>query len=605
MVRRTLPRLAVLVLITFFSVFLAPARGQEESRSGPAHVSRVDGSVAVEHGGQVDRAPLNLPLLPGDRIHTDEGRIEVMLPDGSVLAVDRGTSIEFQGNDLLKLEDGRARLTIAAPMQTPSVRIDSPAGSVRIAEAGEYRVTILHGSGAQGSSQGETQIELAVSRGAADIFTDEGSTRVRPGEVAYASAGLLPSYTYQFNPDTVDDFDRWADGQPDARLGASTQYLPSDMREYSSTFDEYGDWQYEPVYGYVWYPRVAVGWRPYYNGRWNSYPRYGWTWIGSDAFAWPTHHYGRWGMVHNAWFWIPGSNWGAAYVSWAYAPGYVSWCPLGFNNHAVVGIGVGHASAWNAWTVVTASHFGRGYVPGGVVRSSAWAAGTQPAFQVRPMGPTAADVAVPRFVNRGNTIVQSATARAVAPQRDSSPGPAAARMSALRAQSTAIPRTQTGFAAQPVQPVQSTQPRSRDIRSTTPSGSIPVYRGTVPRSGSTPGYRTAPPSTSAAPAITRQAAPLSAPSAPRYAPRYEPRQTIGPARTGPTQPMLMRSVPSGAIPGAIPGGLSPIGPAGGIRPGTQPAAPGAAPAARPAPAGRGGSVAVPRAGGRGGGGKDL
>ena len=52
--------------------------------------------------------------------------------------------------------------------------------------------------------------------------------------------------------------------------------------------------------------------------------------------AGPTHHYGRWGLsAAGAWFWIPSAGWGAAWVNWAVAPGYVGWCPLGWNNRPV------------------------------------------------------------------------------------------------------------------------------------------------------------------------------------------------------------------------------------------------------------------------------
>ncbi len=70
----------------------------------------------------------------------------------------------------------------------------------------------------------------------------------------------------------------------------------------------YGAWQNEPTYGYVWYPRVRPGWRPYYYGRWTTLRPWGWTWIGSDPWAWPTHHYGRWGFSAGSWFWIPGPH---------------------------------------------------------------------------------------------------------------------------------------------------------------------------------------------------------------------------------------------------------------------------------------------------------
>jgi hypothetical protein len=53
-------------------------------------------------------------------------------------------------------------------------------------------------------------------------------------------------------------------------------------------------------------------------------------------------------------------------VSWAYTPGYVSWCPLGWNNRpvfSIVNINVYRGyDPWRAWTVVHRDHFGRDYV---------------------------------------------------------------------------------------------------------------------------------------------------------------------------------------------------------------------------------------------------
>ena len=129
--------------------------------------------------------------------------------------------------------------------------------------------------------------------------------------------------------------------RPAIEAGPSTPrsrppYLPQDLQTLRQRRSiSYGSWQYAAPYGYVWYPTVAADWRPYYNGYWSPVPSYGWTWIGVDAWSWPTHHYGRWGYARNAWFWIPGRTWGAAWVSWASAPDYVSWCPLGFDSRPV------------------------------------------------------------------------------------------------------------------------------------------------------------------------------------------------------------------------------------------------------------------------------
>lgn len=466
-----LPRLAATFALTLFlsplaaSPVLAQTTTSEQDMVSPAHVALVDGVASLEREGRTEN-PLNMPLLSGDRLKTADGRVEVVFADGSTLHLDRSTTIDVQSDDLIRLIDGRVRLNIPGASRTIAYRIDSASGSVRIRESGEYRVAVLHGTD-------ETQLELAVLRGAGEIFTDQGNTAVRAGERAYASAGLAPSYTYAYNSANWDAFDRWSEQRRDARLGVSTQYLASDMQQYASTFDQYGDWRYAQPYGYVWYPRVATDWRPYYYGRWMAYPRYGWTWVGADHFAWPTHHYGRWGFSSGAWFWIPGNHWGPAWVSWGYANNFVSWCPLGFNNLPVISVNFFnygphyHYAGYHyypAWTVVSRSHFGHGWVHDRAVNwwdGNGRGRGSFTSAQVSPVNPNVAvprgsvpvhwagtsrsaviapavarsqpgvaavtrgstsvtgprDVAVPRYVNRGDQIIRSQT------ERSSAPGP--------------------------------------------------------------------------------------------------------------------------------------------------------------------------------------
>src|SRR5262245_2983087 len=369
--------------------------------TAPAHVSVVDGTATLEREGRAEN-PLNMPLLSGDRLKTADGRLEVLFTDGSTLHMDRSTTLDVQSDDLMRLIDGRVRLNILGVAEarddasrTVAYRVDSPAGSVRITQPVEYRVALLHDAN-------ETQLELAVIRGAAEISTDQGATSVHAGERAYASAGLMPSYTYAYNSATMDGFDRWSEARRDVNLGVSTQsaqYLPTEMRSYASTFDEYGSWQYAQGYGNVWYPRVAAGWRPYYYGRWVPYPGWGWTWVGADGFGWPTHHFGRWGFSVNGWFWIPGVRWAPAWVSWGFAPGFVSWCPLGFNNVAVVSINIFNVGHFHshfrpAWTVVARPVFGHGFVHAHAVD---WdGAGARTSFALAHSAPVTPNVAVPR-----------------------------------------------------------------------------------------------------------------------------------------------------------------------------------------------------------------
>jgi hypothetical protein len=358
----------------------------------PAHIAFVEGSAVLERDGSPDNSPANMPLLAGDRVRTQTGRVEILFADGSTLHLDANTTVDFQSDELVRLLDGRVRLAITGPNRDVSYRIDAPSAWAQISEPGDYRVAILR-------RDADAEVELAVIRGAAELVNESGRTPLRAGERAFSRASAAPSYAFAFNSASWDAFDRWSESRREERRGVSAQYLPNEVRPYTSSFDRYGDWRYEASYGYVWYPTVSVGWRPYHHGRWATLRPYGWTWIGADPWAWPTHHYGRWGFSAGLWFWIPGRSWSPAWVSWAYAPGYVSWCPLGWNNRPVLQFG-GHYGRgydpWRAWTVVPRNHFGRGFVHARGIPGGRFDERTRRAFVAQNRGPEIRGYAVPR-----------------------------------------------------------------------------------------------------------------------------------------------------------------------------------------------------------------
>ncbi len=91
----------------------------------------------------------------------------------------------------------------------------------------------------------------------------------------------------------------------------------------------YGQWIADENYGYVFSPDVEQNFRPYYtNGHW-AMTDYGNTWVSDYAWGWAAFHYGRWTYdSYYGWLWIPGSNWGPAWVSWRQGNGYLGWAPL-------------------------------------------------------------------------------------------------------------------------------------------------------------------------------------------------------------------------------------------------------------------------------------
>ncbi len=386
----------------------APAAAQESQQqvqldASPAHISVVDGTASLERDGRSESSLLSMPLLAGDRVRTQAGRVEILFGDGSTLHLDNNTLVDFQSDEVIRLLEGRVRVNIAGASREVAYRVDAPSAWVEITRPGEYRIAVADGK----------EIELAVLRGAAELVNEDGRSPLGAGERAFARVGAAPSSAYVFNSAAWDAFDRWSEERRDARIATNAQYLPETVQPYAATFDQYGSWQSVPTYGYVWYPRVRPGWRPYYYGRWTTLRPWGWTWIGSDPWAWPTHHYGRWGFAGGSWFWIPGRTWSAAWVSWAYAPGYVSWCPLGWDNRPVFSFinvnvfGGRRYDRWHAWTVVPHGRFGRGFVNVNVINATRIDVRTRNAFSVRNAAPDFRGYAVPR----SNAPIRTAVSR--------------------------------------------------------------------------------------------------------------------------------------------------------------------------------------------------
>jgi hypothetical protein len=362
--------------------------GRAQEIGAPAHVAWVEGQVVVEREATREDLGGPTPLVPGERVRTVGGRAEVLFGDGTLLQLDDRTTIDLLSDSLVRLIEGRAMLVVGSG-GAGRVQVDTPGGSMVAQAAGEYRLTVF-------DERGAAMLEVATMRGAAEIFTDEGATTIAAGQRAWAREGELPSHPAPFNSARWDAFDRWSQQRLSARRGVySARHVPAPLHSYAGVLDSHGYWAHQASYGYVWFPRVSTGWRPYYHGRWRFYGRFGWTWIGADVWAWPTHHYGRWGLSPaGAWFWVPGPQWGPAWVHWAVAPGYVSWCPLGFDNRPVYPFWrAGHRSwayeRWSGWTVVSRQHFGAYRVVSEHALDRGYFAsrGAVPAFTVRQAPP--------------------------------------------------------------------------------------------------------------------------------------------------------------------------------------------------------------------------
>jgi len=122
-------------------------------------------------------------------------------------------------------------------------------------------------------------------------------------------------------------------------VGLHSGPLTVDLGYFHDELAPYGDWIWNPPWGWVWQPwGVEPGWVPYSDGRW-IYTELGWYWSSSWEWGWAPFHYGRWRCdSRHGWVWIPGTVWAPAWVAWRHGPDWIGWAPLppeaGWDPHA-------------------------------------------------------------------------------------------------------------------------------------------------------------------------------------------------------------------------------------------------------------------------------
>lgn len=295
---------------------------------GLVRLSLIDGGVQVLVKDTTDwtDAAINLPLYEGDRLWVpDDGKAELQIAGGVYVRGDGNTALDLltinresaqfyldQGHIYVNNRRGGIR----------TVQIDTPLSSLRSYDNSIMMIDV--------SEDGLT--EVSVLKGYVYAESRAGATRVSAGNTlairGESSAEVAPI-------GSPDAWERW-NADRDRQLtawGESSRYLPDELHEYSSDFDQNGRWNYAGDYGYVWVPTaVPAGWAPYSYGSW-IWIRGSYVWIDYDPWGWAPCHYGRWVFIGGfGWSWVPPAigavYWGPGYVGWVVTPTYVAWVPL-------------------------------------------------------------------------------------------------------------------------------------------------------------------------------------------------------------------------------------------------------------------------------------
>jgi hypothetical protein len=309
-------------------IFLMVPAAVLSADMGLMRVSLIEGDVQVLIKDSTDwtEAATNIPLAEGDRLWVpDGGKAEVQIRGGVFVRGDGNTALDILNADKesaqFYLDRGHAYINNRRG-GIKTVQIDTPLSSVRSYDNSVMMLDV--------SEDGVT--ELSVLKGYVTVESRTGATRVGAGKTltirGETDAELAPI-------DAPDDWERWNRSRDQllTTWGESARYLPDELHEYSSDFDDNGKWDYVSDYGYVWIPAVTTAdWAPYTLGRW-VWIRGNYIWIAYDPWGWAPYHYGRWIFAPpRGWCWVPpaagAAYWGPGFVAWIMTPGYVAWVPL-------------------------------------------------------------------------------------------------------------------------------------------------------------------------------------------------------------------------------------------------------------------------------------
>jgi len=325
----------------------APDQGQDQNNQDTSQVkpavgrlSMIHGDVSVQRGDSADwiAGTLNTPLEAGDRISTGNGgRAEVQLDYANVVRLDENSTVKI--TDLtashiqLQVGQGLVNYSVFKNSQADA-EIDTPNSAVHPLRDGDYRIQV----------DGDSESEVIVRQGQAEVSEPQGSTRIDSGQLITIQGTDSPQYQTADAP-RRDAFDKWNESRDRTILDAQSWQHTDHYYTGAQDLDAYGQWQNVPDYGQVWVPAQDSGWAPYRDGQWVWEPYYGWTWQSYEPWGWAPYHYGRWFMDGADWAWWPGpvgvyGGWGGYDPLWS--PAYVSFFGWGDGDGDSFGFGFGN-----------------------------------------------------------------------------------------------------------------------------------------------------------------------------------------------------------------------------------------------------------------------
>lgn len=270
-------------------------------------LSDVQGAVQLDKqaGHGFERAFLNLPILQGEDLKTDQGWAEVEFEDNGSLRLTPGSELSFE--TLGRTAAGRVLNAVSLTRGTLYVSLADD-------KANDF---VVHADGATITLPPASHIRLDVYPTGSELYVVKGKVQVAEGADTMilgrdhalsfggaSHAALAP--IREKTPGLYDVKDAEAVKYHQFQHGGQTPYAygSQDLQTYGSFVDLGGC-------GLVWQPYLAsAAWSPYGNGYWSWYPSAGYSWVSPYPWGWTPYHSGQWMQcgANQSWGWKPGQS---------------------------------------------------------------------------------------------------------------------------------------------------------------------------------------------------------------------------------------------------------------------------------------------------------
>ncbi len=296
------------IILLVFGLAAGTVTGVARAQDPPSRVARLNylsGSVSMQPAGTQEwsQAVVNRPFTTGDYLWADvDSKAEFHLNDSTV-RINSETSVGFLNLDdrtvQIRLAQGELAVHLTRLGGDEAYEIDTPNAAITLLRNGDYRITV--------DANALTSF-VVVRHGQAEITGGGQALNLPAGQSAQLSGTDAMAYDVEVapGPDGFENFCASRDAR-EQRIALQSRYAPTDMIGYEDLQDN-GAWREVPTYGWVWYPRVTVGWAPYRVGHWAWIEPWGWTWVDDAPWGFAPFHYGRWAYAGGGWCWMPGPH---------------------------------------------------------------------------------------------------------------------------------------------------------------------------------------------------------------------------------------------------------------------------------------------------------